>query len=64
MLDGSYVDPARARYEGIVGRHILPAWGLVPLFSVAHSDVASWTTKLSAGGLADSKVRYVTGCSP
>ena len=39
----------RARYEGIVGRHILPTWGLVPLSSVAHSDVAAWTTKLSLG---------------
>ncbi len=49
----------RARYEGIMGRHILPAWGVIPLSSVAHSDVAAWTTKLSADGLAGSTVRYV-----
>ena len=42
-----------------MGRHILPTWGLVPLSSVTHSDVAAWTTRLSADGLAGSTVRYV-----
>ena len=49
----------RARYEGIVGKHIEPAWGRVPLAEVAPADVAAWLGRLTASGLAPATVRYV-----
>jgi integrase len=49
----------KARYEGIVARHITPTWGDVPLSGVSHADVAAWVTRLSSSGLAGSTVRYI-----
>ena len=49
----------RARYEGIVTKHIEPAWGRVPLAEVAPADVAAWLGRLTAFGLAPATVRYV-----
>jgi len=56
----SHLKPStRARYEGIVARHIRPTWGDVPLSGVRNADVAAWVTRLSSSGLAASTVRYV-----
>ena len=49
----------RARYRGIVGKHIVPTWGTWPLGSVAHSDVATWLAELSESGLRPGTVRQV-----
>lgn len=49
----------RVRYAGIVDRHILPAWGRVPLADVTPADVAAWIGRLASSGLAADTVRYV-----
>jgi integrase len=49
----------RARYTGIVNRHILPRWENVRLSQVAHEDVAAWTSSLTDAGLAPATVRYI-----
>ena len=49
----------RARYEGIVGKHIEPTWGRVALAEVALADVAAWLGRLTDSGLAPATVRYV-----
>lgn len=49
----------RARYRGIVGKHVVPTWGTWPLGSVAHSDVATWLAELSESGLRPGTVRQV-----
>lgn len=46
----------RARYDGIVSRHIVPRWGRTPLARVTHADVAGWIAGLD---LAPATVRYV-----
>lgn len=46
----------RARYEGIVTRHVQPRWGRVPLSRVTHGDLAAWVAGLD---LAPASVRYV-----
>lgn len=46
----------RARYEGIVSKHIGPRWGTTPLAKVGHADVAAWVAGLD---LAPASVRYV-----
>ncbi len=30
----------RARYDGIVSKHIVPRWGAIPLAKITHADVA------------------------
>lgn len=47
------------RYEGIVDKHIEPAWGRVPLAEVAPADVAAWLARLTESGLAAATVRYI-----
>jgi integrase len=60
LASQSHLKPStRARYVGIVARHVMPTWGDVPLSGVSHADVAAWVTRLSASGLAGSTVRYV-----
>ena len=49
----------RARYEGIVSRHIVPVWGTVRLGDVSHADMAARVAALSADGLVGSTVRYI-----
>ncbi len=49
----------RARYEGIIEKHVLPRWSRTPLAAVTHADVAAWVTSLTAQGLASATVRYV-----
>lgn len=49
----------RVRYEGIVERHVEPAWGRVALAEVAPADIAAWVGRLTASGLAASSVRYI-----
>jgi integrase len=55
----------KARYEGIVDRHVLPTWRRVRLSDVTHADVVSWVAGLSRAngvnkkGLAPATVRYV-----
>lgn len=46
----------RARYEGIMSKHIVPRWGDTSLFRVSHADVQSWVSSI---GLAPATVRYV-----
>ena len=46
----------RARYEGIVTKHISPRWGTTALAKVGHADVAAWVAGLD---LAPASVRYV-----
>jgi integrase len=55
---GQLKETTRTRYEGIVSKHIEPAWGRVPLAEVAPADVAAWVGRLTASGLAASTVRY------
>jgi len=49
----------RARYEGIVARHVAPTWGPVRLSEVTHAGVTAWAARLTATGLAPGTVRYV-----
>ncbi len=35
------------RYEGVIRKHIDPAWAQVKLSSVSHSDVQAWVAKLT-----------------
>lgn len=44
----------RERYEGIISRHITPAWGKVPLSAVTHAEVQRWVSELD---LAPASVR-------
>ncbi len=37
----------RERYEGVVRKHIQPAWSHVRLSAVSHADVQSWVTRLT-----------------
>jgi Phage integrase, N-terminal SAM-like domain len=46
----------RARYEGILSKHIEPRWGRTPLSQVGHADVARWVAELD---LAAASVRDV-----
>jgi integrase len=46
----------RARYEGILSKHIVPRWGDTSLYQVSHADVQKW---ISSIGLAPATVRYV-----
>lgn len=60
LASQSHLKPStRARYEGIVARHVVARWGDVPLSGVSHADVAAWVTRLTASGLAGSTVRYI-----
>jgi integrase len=53
----SHLKPStRARYEGILSKHILPEWGSTPLSNVPHADVQTW---ISGIDLAPATVRYV-----
>jgi hypothetical protein len=45
-----------ARYDGLVAKHIKPRWGGVPLYKIAHEDVAEW---ISGIRLAPGTVRYI-----
>lgn len=56
---GQLKPTTRVRYEGIVSKHIEPAWGRVPLAEVTPADVAAWVSRLTASGLAPATVRYV-----
>lgn len=55
---GQLKPTTRARYTGIVSKHIEPAWGRVPLAEVTPTDVAAWLGRLTASGLAAASVRY------
>jgi integrase len=46
----------RARYEGILSKHIVPRWGGTPIHRVDHADVQTWISSLV---LAPATVRYV-----
>jgi integrase len=46
----------RARYEGILSKHIVPRWGGTPLSHVTHADVQKWISSLV---LAPATVRYI-----
>lgn len=46
----------RARYEGILTKHVLPRWGRVPLGKISHADVAEWVSGIR---LAPASVQYV-----
>ncbi len=35
------------RYEGVIRKHVEPAWSSVPLSKVSHAEVQAWVTKLS-----------------
>jgi integrase len=50
-LDGqTHLKPTtRARYEGIVRKHIHPKWDRVRLANVSHGDVQAWVTELARG---------------
>ncbi len=48
----------RARYEGVLRRHVLPRWGAVPLDEVRHADVAAWAASLSSDGIGPATVTY------
>lgn len=46
----------KARYEGIVLKHVEPRWGTVPLAKVSHADVTSWIASIK---LAPASVRHI-----
>jgi integrase len=46
----------RARYAGIVSKHIVPRWENVPLAKVQHADVAKWISSIE---LAPASVHYI-----
>jgi integrase len=52
-------ESTRARYTGIMTKHVVPRWGRVPLSGVTHAQVIRWVAELSASGLAPATVRYV-----
>lgn len=55
---GQLKPTTRYRYEGIVNKHVVPAWGRVALAEVAPADVAAWLGRLTSSGLAPASVRY------
>ena len=46
----------RARYEGILSKHILPRWGPTLLHAVSHADAQKWISSLV---LAPATIRYI-----
>jgi integrase len=57
LASQSHLKPStKARYEGILSKHILPEWGATPLSHVTHADVQTW---ISGIDLAPATVRYV-----
>jgi hypothetical protein len=44
------------RYDGIVSKHIEPAWGTTPLAKISHADVGLWVFRIN---LAPASVRYI-----
>jgi integrase len=46
----------RARYEGIVSKHIKPRWGSTPLVRIEHEDVAEWISQIR---LSAASVQYI-----
>jgi integrase len=53
----SHLKPStRARYEGILSKHIVPRWGSTPLSQLPHADVQKWISSLT---LAPATVRYI-----
>lgn len=46
----------RARYAGIVDKHIVPRWGTTPLAKIGHADVQTWVAGID---LAPRSVLYV-----
>jgi integrase len=48
----------RSRYTAIVHKHIVPAFGSVPLAKLERSAVAAWVLDLVDGGLAAPTVRH------
>jgi integrase len=47
----------RARDEGMIRNHVLPAFGGVPVARISKLDVQQWITRLSDKGLAPATVR-------
>lgn len=45
-----------ARYEGILGKQVLPRWSRTRLSAITHAEVAAWINELT---LAPATVRYV-----
>jgi integrase-like protein len=56
---GHLAPSARARYEGIVTKHVLPQWQTVLLIDLSPAEVAAWITDIAAAGLAPATVRYI-----
>ena len=48
----------RARYEGLLRLHVLPAFGARPVSSISAASVEDWVARLSAAGLSGSSVRH------
>ena len=48
----------RSRYTAIVGKHIVPEFGSVPLAKIERSAVAAWVLELVDAGLAGPTVRH------
>jgi len=47
----------RARYEGLLTKHVVPAFGTTCLAGVRHADVQTWVSGLTESGLAAASVR-------
>jgi integrase len=47
----------RARYGGLLSKHVVPAFGTTSLDRVRHADVQTWVSGLTEVGLAASSVR-------
>ena len=48
----------RARYEGVLAKHVLPRWGGYPLARIRHADVAAWVTRMSVDGHGPATIVY------
>lgn len=49
----------RAGYERILGKHIIPRFGPLPLSAVSHADLQAWVAGMVDGGLSPNTVRNI-----
>jgi integrase len=47
----------RHQYQSLLGLHILPTWGTVPLGKITFEGLSQWAARLHLGGLGPSGVR-------
>jgi integrase len=45
----------RARYRGVLDKHVLPRWGTTPVSRIQFDDIAQWMSQLLADSTAEGK---------